>query len=814
MSTQDIKKLSKADLKNKLIQMGMSLDRNDHPREYYAQLYLEKTNTRNKITRGNTPFYKEKMLTTKRERNNEKGVNNELKDDPNYEEEEYEEEGELKDDENEENIYEEEEEESKDNNKKGKANPKRKKKAKNKNEDKKDGDYKESVIKVTRLICKKPEKKIKGGKVILENPNRNDVPKRNIINNFEEMAGQKAQNYNNNADNKNNGETAVRQSINNIVNNDMKNNDFPQYNSNNINNVPNNDGAISIRVEKINNCNNNQGSNVQVHNSEEPVTPNKNIGNENNEKMTVSFGAPKNQQFSDIHLDSSRPVLFGFNQNSTTPKLNENNNNIDNNKEGNNSNPQKYNFLLRSAQNEDKKNDKFVPKKVILKWDSPNQKEFVSFESGKEKEEHGPSVNQENIKLNDEEHSIEYQNNYSPKEEPKEQLYSRPPNKQPFSESIQNDNINQYGNKNNNNYNTQNDYKSKLRSYQKNNKNTNDNDNNIELLNLKNADKNPRKIKNTNINMNNNDNLDNTQNMNNYDNYNINNNDVDNNYNIQMGENKDNINNINNYANNNQINPMNQNNVNENDNEMEEGLIEYEDDNDNANQYDNYNNNNINTENEMYNNNNNNINPNNSNNTFKQENTNNDNNDNNNNLQEDKSSEATTTTYSTFSTFSLGQFGTNLKNGIVSKFQKYAYLLPLILLIVFGIVYLVNEHYEYYDRANIIIPFSIIMGILIIYNLYKYIKDINKYKKMAREDRQQLIDKLQGSNIRQEEMDNTCFILINNFIKSRILYHNITYDEYVNYVFPYLIKFMKKDGYLLKKVPVDKKDNISYWGEI
>ena len=136
MSLQEIERLSKAELKNKLVQMGMSLDKNDHPKDYYVQLYLEKTNTKNKITRDNTPFYKNKMLRGKRkreserERKREKRKDKELIEDPNYEEEEYEEEEEYNDadeDEDEDYIYEEEEEEISDNVEKEKIEQKEKK---------------------------------------------------------------------------------------------------------------------------------------------------------------------------------------------------------------------------------------------------------------------------------------------------------------------------------------------------------------------------------------------------------------------------------------------------------------------------------------------------------------------------------------------------------------------------------------------------------------------------------------------------------------------------------------------------------------
>ena len=178
MSLQEVERLTKAELKNKLVQMGMSLDRNDHPKDYYVQLYLEKTNTKNKITRDNTPFYKNILLRgkrereSKRERKREKRKDKELIEDPNYEEEEYEEEEEYNDvDEDEDYIYEEEEEEISDNVEKEKNRTKRKKRSK-KTIDERYNDYRESGIKITRLIKKKKERMLKNKKVLFENPNQ------------------------------------------------------------------------------------------------------------------------------------------------------------------------------------------------------------------------------------------------------------------------------------------------------------------------------------------------------------------------------------------------------------------------------------------------------------------------------------------------------------------------------------------------------------------------------------------------------------------------------------------------------------------
>ena len=178
MSFQEIENLSKTDLKNKLSQMGMSLDRIDHPRDYYAQLYLEKSNAKNKVTRGNTPFYKNKILRGKRERGRIKEADKELIDDPNYEEEEYEEEEEIFDKDNEDLMSEESEE------KEGKNLSKRKiKKVKI---DETTNDYRTSGIKITRLIRKKKEKVPKINKQLVKKENQQSNVRRRILNNYYE----------------------------------------------------------------------------------------------------------------------------------------------------------------------------------------------------------------------------------------------------------------------------------------------------------------------------------------------------------------------------------------------------------------------------------------------------------------------------------------------------------------------------------------------------------------------------------------------------------------------------------------------------
>ena len=883
MSFQEIEKLNKAELKSKLAQMGMSLDRNDHPRDYYVQLYLEKTNSKNKVTRDNTPFYKNKVLKNKREREKTKEKDKELLEDPNYEEEEYEEEEEIKDDEDEDYIYEEEEEQRDDNNEREKTKTKRKRKMKNKIEDKYI-DYRESGIKITRLIRKKKEKMLKGKKVILENPNQNNNVKRRILNNYEEMAGRNGEYNYNNVENNFSSENAVKPNINLNENNNYKNNGYYQY-QNNQKFPEDKSGVINIKVENISDYNNNkdynqEGRNLsnersQFSNTVEAITPNK-ISGENKEKMNVSFGAPKNDQETHFHLLSNGPVSFGCNQNSTMSKLKDN---FNDNSDRNNRNSQKYDFFLKnltkSIKNDVKESQK--PKRVLLKWDSPQQKEFLC--SSLKKGDFGPS--NENIDSNNSEQvTLEYPCYGNPNLEPNDRLFSKPPNKQIVSESIKNTIISPNDNNNIGNSN-QNDYKSKLRSYYRNKgEQTNINDYNKNISNMNNLGKGTNDMnykKNTdnyqnlnNININNNPN-DNNQ-MARYENNKIFTNDINNNNlpaskndnnkvytndlnndnnqmanyennkvytdginnnNLQMAGNTNKIytNDINNdnnqmdgyennkiYTNevnndyNNYTNPISQNNnQNENNNVMLEDMIEYnEDNNDNTNNINN--NNNMFNENSMNYNNNNNMMANNNNMTAINNNYNQNYNMPDNNLKNRENQSEIST--STKNSFGIRKFGENLKNNIMSKFRKYAYLFPIIILIAFGIVYLVNERSEHFERRNIIISFTVLMALLIIYLLVKYLKDLRKYKKMAREDRLKLLKILGNLKINKEELANHN-VLLNNFIESRIAYYHITEDEYINYVFPYLTRFLKKDGFYLEKVSQDKcENNISYWKEI
>ena len=151
-----------------------------------------------------------------------------------------------------------------------------------------------------------------------------------------------------------------------------------------------------------------------------------------------------------------------------------------------------------------------------------------------------------------------------------------------------------------------------------------------------------------------------------------------------------------------------------------------------------------------------------------------------------------------------------IKNNVMNRFRNNAYVFPLILLIVFGIVYFLNDTYERFENYHIIIVFSILMGLLVLFNIIRYFLRKRNYKKMAKSDRIALLDLLNNNNITKEELGNN-MILISNFISQRIKEHNITQDEYMKYVFHYLNKYLKKDGFELN---IDENNNQEYWKEI
>ena len=173
--------------------------------------------------------------------------------------------------------------------------------------------------------------------------------------------------------------------------------------------------------------------------------------------------------------------------------------------------------------------------------------------------------------------------------------------------------------------------------------------------------------------------------------------------------------------------------------------------------------------------------------------------------------------FSNYTFMSLSRLGSNIvsmKNCIMNKFKRNAYLFPLIILILFGIIFFWNEKYENYDRNNIIIIFSIIMGLIILFNLIMYLKELRKYKKMAKEDKKKLMELFEKLNIKQEDIGNN-IILLNQFFDERIQEHGINADVYMNYVFHYLAKYLKRDGYYLEKQKKNENDESNnYWKEL
>ena len=169
---------------------------------------------------------------------------------------------------------------------------------------------------------------------------------------------------------------------------------------------------------------------------------------------------------------------------------------------------------------------------------------------------------------------------------------------------------------------------------------------------------------------------------------------------------------------------------------------------------------------------------------------NNENNYYNNNNYEESEIKSTTS-----SRFTIGSFGSrliNIKNSIMSKYKKYIYLWPLIILIILGILYfLFND--DNYDISRVIIVVSIFMGLIILYNMIKYWYELRKYKKLAERDKKKLLELINKKNIRIEDIGNQ-IILLNNFMYERIEQHHMTYEEYMKYVFPELAKILKKMG--------------------
>ena len=874
MSYLEAEGLSKSELKNRLTQMGMSLDKYDHPKDYYMQLYLDKYNAKNKVTRDNTPFYKEQVLRGKRERDKSYDAQN-------YDEVEYEEEDEgynYGDDDDEDYVYEESEESNEN------KIRRRKRKAKTIKFDEKNYDYRESGIKKIRLIRSKKKK-------ILKNKARDENEQNNVKKNIfvvsiqDQKAGQNNEYYTNNYNNNHINENNQGLNVNNGQNYIIKNNEYNTYSNNAM--PDDRRKMIKLKVEKLY-CDGDNYNRRNQYQDEKDLDPN-------------NYNRKENQYYS-VETRENYNQNLRSNNNSANSKNNNNNYFNSQYRNSNGSGSQKYNYFIRSitktVKDDLEKNPmSSKPKNILVNSDSMNKMEgYNEYNNNNSNNNLRSSPYQDDMDMNNQE-VVEFNRILKGrnKEAKDQRLFSDLPKDQIVSDSIKETKImDQYNNspagksgnkRRDNNYDSINEYKKKLRSYSKNNgsnlpeedndynnnysqnnnnngyinddinssnqnyNNANDNNyevnNNISNINtdfnnenmgnnLRNSNKFNNKSNNrsnlnefSSLNYNNQGNMNDTNGIyekNNYSGYNnqtfsnnySNQNDTNNqnnlnefnsgNYNTQGNMNDTNAMYESNQNNDNNLNYTNQNNLNDehridysnNYNNNQNDLNQYGENLDQRIKYNNDGNNSIINSNifdksDMNNYNNNNqfsgvVNDNNMRNNY-------DNGDYESTLTDDQSR------------FSFWKSGRNLKNNIMDKFRKYIYIFPFILLIALGIAYFLSNDENY--STTIIYCFSAIMGLLVLYLLFKYIKDKKRYEKMAREDREEMLNELQRRNIRNENLIvNT--VLLNNFIERRIEHHKVTQDEYINYVFPYLQKFLKKDGLELSK----EENPINYWIEI
>lgn len=762
MSYSQIKDWSKNELKNRLLKMGISIDKNDHPKSYYEKLYLEQMNAKNKITRNNHPFGKRQLLKSKRERNNSKEKEEDeeyLPDDNSL--------GDYKEDNNEiDNINENESDENNQEDEDIKKSEIGLKKFMTKDIIDLNKNYKESGIKYTRLILMK-KRKTKEKKALIINQESNDINKNIIYPKINVSEAKDTLISNDHYENEFNKEIPLKQSNKSEQNNIIENNELLIDNKD-IEKTP------DIKKDKTNNV---ISLKVQSNNSQEK-TP-------ETGQNQVLFGAPKTYDKNSNIFLSQGPISFGFNQSTNSKKSG----NTDSNKDNNTN--KRYNAFVKNISEavkdnikESQSSENKKAKTILLKWESPSQKEFLSH-----------SMDIEN-NLEDTDNKINVSYNFN------ERLNNLDKEDVKFGKGSQNKrenylSHNNYINKSkkpnfNKAQNTRNDineYKNQLRGYDKNksvvNNYINEQNDNNEETNIKNpfySSKNPDKEIESDY---------------------VESHDIYNNLNQQEDQNY--------YSKNDYYNSIN--------NAIYES--EYAP---NEEQKD-YNNNlyikNLNEQNSQF------INVNSAKNDFNQktledkikyinkaENINS-------NAENEKDiyeSEIEINNYleGQREQKKKGQFLnriTQVKNSIMNQFKNKAYLLPLILLIVFGIVYFLNNTYERFDNYDIIIVFSILMGLIVLYHIIRYLLTKRNYKKMAKADRIALLDLLKNNNITHEELANN-MMLISNFINTRIKFHKLNQDEYMKYVFKYLKKYLKKDGFNLNIEENNEESSHDYWKEI
>ena len=722
MSYSQMKSWSKNELKNRLLKMGISIDKNEHDKSYYEKLYLEQMNAKNKFTRNNNYFGRKQLLNIKRERKKSKekeedNSNSISKDDSieNNDEEIHENNGinELNDsDENN------QETEGK------KMSNINFSKMKTKDIIELNKNYKESGIKYTRLIQMKKSKNSEK-KILSINQVDNSAKKSNSHNKKSKSKSKekRIELQNSESINDKSKRSPLKRSKNKSQKKIIENNEFQPQNKN-IENTPLND--------------NKEKSHDQ-------------------EQKPIIFGAPKTSDNNSHIFLSQGPISFGVNQSTNSKNLG----NTESNKD------KSYNLFVKNISDAVKDNLKESQnsaekkaKTILLKWESPKQKEFMRRSMDLENNSDNNNIN---ISYNFNERLKNYEN---------ENINLRNPNQihgDDHKKGLIIDDNNQYKSKhqifddNNNNKilfnydnNQEGNYNSKL------NKNNlfgnliqNNVKNPVETNYIEAQDIYGKSYHHENINFN-------PRNPNN------------NRFDQNIYE-SDNINCDINYNNNEYVNNFNKPNVDINNDYYQETLedkIRYEKREENID---------INNENEKD--------------IYESD------------LEIKKEEERIEQQKN------KGKWKnkiSRIKNNVMNRFRNNAYVFPLILLIVFGIVYFLNDTYERFENYHIIIVFSILMGLLVLCNIIRYFLRKRNYKKMAKSDRIALLDLLNNNNITKEELGNN-MILISNFISQRIKEHNITQDEYMKYVFHYLNKYLKKDGFELN---IDENNNQEYWKEI
>ena len=341
MSYSQMKSWSKNELKNRLLKMGISIDKNEHDKSYYEKLYLEQMNAKNKFTRNNNYFGRKQLLNIKRERKKSKEKEEEQEQDnsitPNDSIENNDEEIHENNSINELNDSDESNQETEGK----KISNINFNKMKTKDIIELNKNYKESGIKYTRLI---PMKKSKNSeKKILSINQVDNSAKKSNSHNKKSKSKSKEKNielFNTESINDNSKRSPLKRSKNKSKKIKIENNEFLPQNKK-IENTPLNDNK-----EK----------------------------SPDQEQKPILFGAPKTSDNNSHIFLSQGPISFGVNQSTNSKNLG----NTESNK------GKSYNLFVKNISDAVKDNLKESQnsaekkaKTILLKWESPKQKEFM-----------------------------------------------------------------------------------------------------------------------------------------------------------------------------------------------------------------------------------------------------------------------------------------------------------------------------------------------------------------------------------------------------------------------------------------------------